>query len=217
MKRWVLDAALFVLLILLMGFQALPKPLHEAMGIIMPLLALLHLAWNRKWLSSLGKGRWNAYRALTAAVNLGLIVSLAVAAVSGLAIANRLFSGVFGVAWQRSILAHQAHITASYWLLIFSGLHLGLHWAGLWSRFIRWMGWDAASRRYRLGVRLAGGAIFALGVVGSFLHRIGDRLLMKHIFGTAASRLPPLAFLLILVAIFGMYAAVGYWTKKRIT
>ena len=38
MKRIVLDGLLFVLLILLMGFQVLPKPLHEALGIVMGIL-----------------------------------------------------------------------------------------------------------------------------------------------------------------------------------
>ena len=63
--------------------------------------------------------------------------------------------------------------------------------------------------RYRIGVRRAKVAIFIFGVAGSFLHRIGDRLLMKHIFGTAATKLPSPAFLLVLVAIFGLYAIIG--------
>ena len=95
MKRIVLDGLLFVLLILLMGFQVLPKPLHAALGIIMGVFVLLHLMWNGKWFSSLGRGAWNARRAASVVVNLGLTVSFAVALVSGLAIANRLFPGLF--------------------------------------------------------------------------------------------------------------------------
>lgn len=209
MKRVIVDGLLFVLLILLMGFQVLPKPLHEALGVVMGVFVPLHLAWNAKWFSSLGRGAWNVRRIISVVVNIGLTVSFAVALVSGLAIANRLFPGLFGVAWQRSIVAHQAHVAASYWLLIFSGLHLGLHWTPLWTRFVRWRGWDVSSMRYCIGVRRAKVAIFIFGVAGSFLHRIGDRLLMKHIFGTAATKLPSPAFLLVLVAIFGLYAIIG--------
>ena len=216
MKRIVLDGLLFVLLILLMGFQVLPKPLHEALGIIMGVFVLLHLMWNGKWFSSLGRGAWSSRRAASVVVNLGLTVSFAVALVSGLAIANRLFPGLFGLAWQKSIVAHQAHIASSYWLLIFSGLHLGLHWPALWTRFVRWRGLDVSSMRYRVGVRLARVAVFALGVTGSFLHRIGDRLMMKHVFGTAATKLPsPAAFLLVLVAVFGLYAIIGHRIENR--
>ncbi|MBR1553059.1 MAG: DUF4405 domain-containing protein [Schwartzia sp.] len=216
MKRMVLDGLLFALLVLLMAFQPLPKPLHEAMGVGMGALALLHLAWNGQWFSSLGRGKWNLRRAVSCFVNVALTVSFAVALVSGLAIAGHLFTGVFGPAWQKSILTHQAHIASSYWLLIFSGLHLGLHWTGLWSRFVRWRGWDVSSRGYRMGTRLATAAIFAGGVVGSFLHRIGDRLMMKHFFGTAATKLPLAAFLLVIVAIFGMYAVLGNKLQKRV-
>ena len=216
MKRIGLDGLLFVLLILLMGFQVLPKPLHEAMGVGMGVLVWVHIAWNRGWFSSLGRGRWTARRAVSAFVDVALLVSFIVALVSGLAIANRLFHGVFGLAWQKSILAHQAHVVSSYWLLIFSGLHLGLHWSGLWARFVRWRGWDVASLRYRFGARLATVSVFVLGVAGSFLHRIGDRLMMKHVFGTAATRLPSAAFLLVLAAVFGMYAVVGHKIGNKI-
>ena len=217
MKRILLDGLLFLLLVLLMGFHVLPKPLHEGLGVVMGLCTALHLAWNGKWLASLGRGGWNGRRALSAVVNAGLAVSFAVALVSGLAIANRLFPGLFGLAWQKSIVAHQAHITAAYWLLIFSGLHLGLHWTGLWTRFIRWRGWTASSRRYRVGVRMATAAVFLVGVVGSFLHRIGDRLLMKHVFGTAATKLPAAAFLLVLIGIFGLYATVAHIIGKKLS
>lgn len=217
MKRILLDGSLFALLILLMGFHVLPKPLHEALGIVIGISVLLHLAWNGQWFPSLRRGSWNIRRTVSVLVNFGLTVSFFVALVSGLAIANRLLPGLFGIAWQKSIVAHQAHIASSYWLLIFSGLHLGLHWSALWTKFVRWRGWNASSRRYRIGARCATIAVALLGVLGSFLHRIGDRLLMKHVFGTAATKLPPVAFLLVLVGIFGLYVVIGNKTGKRIT
>ena len=210
MKRGALDAALRVCLFLLMSFQFLPKALHEALGIGMGGGVLLHLAWNRGWLTALPRGRWSPGRAIPAVVNAALAVCFALALVSGLAIANQLFHGFFGMAWQRSIVAHQVHITSSYGLLILTGLHLGLHGAGLWRRFVLWAGLDASSRRVRGGLCLAAALTAALGVYGSFLHRLGDRLLMKHIFGTAATKLPFAAFLLVLLAIVGLYAVIGY-------
>ncbi len=210
MKRNVLDAALLVSLLLLMSFSFLSKALHEALGIAMGAGVFLHLAWNRGWLSSLPRGRWSLGRAIPAVVNLALAVCFLLALVSGLAIANQLFHGVFGMAWQRSIVAHQVHITSSYALLILTGLHLGLHGEALWRRFSLGANRDTSSSRARIVLRLAAVLTVALGVYGSFLHRLGDRLLMKHIFGTAATKLPFAAFLVVLLGIVGLYAVIGY-------
>lgn len=209
MKRNVLDAALSVVLLLLMSFSFLPKVLHEALGIVMGAFVLLHLAWNRGWLASLPRGRWSLGRAIPAVVNLALVVCFLLALVSGLAIANQLFHGVFGMAWQRSIVAHQVHVTSSYGLLILTGLHLGLHITGLWRRFALWANLDTSSRRVRVSLNLLAILTAAFGVYGSFLHRLGDRLLMKHIFGTAATKLPFAAFLVVLLGIVGLYAVIG--------
>ena len=209
MKRNVLDAALLVVLLLLMSFSFLPKALHEALGIAMGAFVLLHLAWNRGWLASLPRGHWSLGRAIPVVVNLALGVCFLLALVSGLAIANQLFHGVFGMAWQRSIVAHQVHVTSSYGLLILTGLHLGLHIAGLWRRFALWANLDTSSRRVRVGLNLLAILTAAFGVYGSFLHRLGDRLLMKHIFGTAATKLPFAAFLVVLLGIVGLYAVIG--------
>ena len=214
MKRNALDAALLVLLLLLMSFSFLPKALHEALGIAMGAGVLFHLAWNRGWLAALPHGRWSLGRAIPAAVNLALAVCFLLALVSGLAIANQLFHGLFGVAWQRSIVAHQVHITSSYALLILTGLHLGFHGASLWRRFALWANLDTLSRRVRVGLHCAAIMTAAVGVYGSFLHRLGDRLMMKHIFGTAATKLPFAAFLLVLLGIVGLYAVIGYVVGK---
>ena len=210
MKRNVLDAALLVLLLLLMSFSFLPKTLHEALGIAMGGGLLLHLVWNRGWIVSLPRGRWSLGRAIPAAVNLALAVCFLLALVSGLAIANQLFHGLFGIAWQRSIVAHQVHVTSSYALLILTGLHLGFHSASLWRRFAFWAKLDTSSRSLRVGLACAAIMTVAVGVYGSFLNRLGDRLLMKHIFGTAATKLPFAAFLLVLLGIVGLYAVIGY-------
>ena len=214
--RRLLDAALWALLLALMGFHVLPKALHEALGLLLPAVALWHLAQNRHWFAALRRGRWNGARAAAAFLNGALGVSLVLAVISGLAIANRLFHGVFGLYWERSILAHQVHVASAYWLLIFSGLHLGFHWSGLWPRLVRRCGWNPASRRYRKGCRLALFLIAAGGVLGSFLHRVGDRLLMKHVFGTAAARLPMPLFFLVLAAMFGLYAILGHSCQRRL-
>ena len=211
MKRIVLDIVLWVLLFYLTAFRLLPRKPHEALGILMPLLTLLHLVWNRTWFSSISRGKWNFNRVLFVFVNIGLLVSFVVATVSGLAVAHRLFHGIFGLAWQKSIFVRQIHIASGYWVLIFTGLHLGLHWQSLWTRFVRFCGWDVSKRGYRAACRAAIFAIVAGGVYGSFLNRIGDRLMMVELVRqSAATKLPVYLFLLVLLSIFSLYAVIGH-------
>ena len=210
MKRILLDIVLFVLLFYLTAFRLLPRKPHEALGIVMPLLTILHLGWTRAWFSSLLRGKWNYFRVLFLLVDIGLLASFVVATVSGLAVAHRLFHGIFGLAWQKSIFVRQIHIASGYWVLIFAGLHLGLHWQSLWGRFVRSCGWDVSKRGYRVLCRTAALAIAAGGIYGSFLNRIGDRLMMTELVRqTAATKLPVSLFLLVLLAIFGLWTAVG--------
>lgn len=211
MKRILLDAVLFVLLFYLMAFRLLPRKPHEAIGIILPLLTILHLVWNRAWFSSLPRGRWNGLRVVFAVVNVGLIVSFLVATVSGLAVAHRLFPGIFGLVWQKSMFMRQLHIASGYWMMIFTGLHLGLHWKSLWSRFVSFCGWDVSRRGYRMLCRGLTAAIVAGGIYGSFLNRMGDRLMMAGLVRQSmATKLPVALFILVLLLIFGLWAAIGY-------
>ena len=211
MKRILLDVVLFGLLFYLMAFRLLPRKPHEAIGVALPLLVILHLVWNRGWFSSLPYGRWNRLRIVFAVVNIGLIISFIVSMVSGLAVAHRLFPGIFGIVWQKSQFVRQIHIASSYWMMIFAGLHLGLHWKSLWARFMRFCGCNVSHRGYRLFSRMATAAVVAGGIYGSFLNRMGDRVMMvEFIRQTPATRLPKPAFLLVLLCIFGLWTAIGY-------
>lgn len=214
MKRIYLDAAMLLLTLAVMSFHHLPKTMHEALGIALPVLSLLHLAANRAWFTALRANGWSLSRLLSTLVNVSLISSLFVVTVSGLTIAHNLFHGVFGLHLERSILAHQAHVTAAYWLMIFSGLHIGLHLAGLRARLTRFFEVDAASGLFCTFERVFASVTTLAGVYGSFLCRIGDRLMMKHVFGTAAMKLPLFAFLLLLLGIIGMYAVIGYLLQR---
>ena len=71
------------------------------------------------------------------------------------------------------------HRALPYLFLILAGLHLGLHWRGLWQRFTRFCQWNTASPVYRaLSWGFAVG-IVGIGLYGSFANRLGDRILMK--------------------------------------
>ncbi|MBQ7515229.1 MAG: DUF4405 domain-containing protein [Schwartzia sp.] len=212
MKRIVLDTIMLVLLIVLMSFRVFPKWLHEALGLVLPILLFLHLRWNRGWFSSLQSRNW---RRLPDLVDIALLVSFLVATLTGLVIARNLFHGILGPGWERSIPVRRVHIAFSYGMLLLTGLHLGFHWPALWGRFVRWCRIDAASPVYRIGCRAAAILIAAAGAYASLLYQIGNRLLMRRIYGIAALKLPPAVVPFIFLAIIGLYTVLGaLWARR---
>lgn len=214
MKRIFLDIVLLVLFLLIMSFQLLPKMLHEVLGILILVAVVLHLIWNRPWFSSLLRGKWNFRRGMSAVVNWLLMVNVVVILVTGMMISNHLFKGVFGIALQRNITVHQLHVSLPYLLLILFGLHLGLHWSSLWHRFTNWRHWNLQSLKYRVGYYFMLALLIAGGVYSSFMNQIGDRLQLKHIFATAATKAPFGIFMLMLLSIIGMYAVVSFTVQR---
>jgi len=214
MKRIFLDFVLLVLFLLTMSFQFLPKILHEVLGVFMLAAAVFHLIWNRLWFSSLFRGKWNFRQSLSVMINWLLIVDVVIIMATGMMISNHLFKSVFGVYLQRNMMVHQLHVSLPYLLLILLGLHLGLHWASLWHRFTNWRCWNLQSLTYRGGCYFMVLFFIAGGIYASFMHQIGDRLRLKHLFVTAAKQAPFGIFMLMLLSIIGMYAVVSFTIQK---
>ena len=214
MKRNLTNVVLLALLLLTMSFHLLPGLLHEVLGTAWLLVIIWHLALNRAWFSSLCKGRRSAGRIFSALVNFLLVGSVITVVLTGMFISNHLFKGWFGMELARNITVHQLHASFSYLSMILAGVHLGLHWQGLWQRFLRWLSLDKNSRQICMVSRLSAAIIIVGGVYGSFLDRVGDRLFMKHIFATEATNLPPGIFPLLLLGIIGLYTCMGYGLQK---
>ena len=76
MIRRIVDAAMTVLLLLLMAYQVTGEALHEWIGMGMTVLVIAHQILNRRWYGALLKGKYNAYRVLTTVINILLLLSL---------------------------------------------------------------------------------------------------------------------------------------------
>jgi len=147
-------------------------------------------------------------------INWLLIVNVVIILATGMMISNYLFKGVLGIYLQRNITVHQLHVSLPYLLLILIGLHLGLHWSPLWHRLTNWCHWNLQALKYRIGCYFLIALLIAGGVNGSFMHQIGDRLQLKHIFATAATQASFGMFMLMLLSIIGMYAVVSFMIQR---
>ena len=215
MKRNLLNVVMILSFLLTMSFHFLPKILHEVLGIFWLLAVFAHLYINRSWFFSLFKGKWIMVRGVSSVINALLLIFAVVVTGTGVIISNHLFKGWFGMEMARSITVHQLHVSLPFVMMILMGVHLGLHWQGLWQRFFAQP--FANTRSLHIASRIGIAALFALGVYGSFENRIGDRLLMKHIFGTKATELPFGIFLSLFVGILALYVGVGYLLQKILT
>ena len=125
MIRRIVDAAMTVLLLCLVAYQVTGEVLHEWSGIGMTVLVIFHQLLNRKWYGALFKGKYNAYRVLTAAINILLLCSFALTAFCGMSMSAHAVTFLYGMA--PVSFARQMHLSLSHWTFVLMGLHLGMH------------------------------------------------------------------------------------------
>lgn len=209
MKRNMLNLLLLVVFFLLLAFSFLPNLWHEIIGVFALILMLVHLFINKGWLGSLKKIRWDLVQSSLAIVDFLLMVDFFVVFITGIFLSNQLFREYISMELHRNIMVQQLHVSMSWLLLMFIGLHLGMHGRVLWMKFIRWIHVNTENLYYRISRNFFMVVIIGIGVYASILNQLIDRLMLKHIFGTAASKESGILFGTFLLGIVGMCAIIG--------
>lgn len=215
-RKIYLDAAIFVLFILVMSFHFLPRVLHEILGLVMAATVFLHLVLNRHWIFSLVRANRTSRKKFSILINFLLLASFLVTLVTGIFISNYVFSEVVSLELRRNVTIHLLHHSASYLMMILIGIHLGLHWQEILGRVIRRFALRKNSIGYKILCRVAVAILICAGIYDSFLNQVGDRILMKHIFATAATELSFIGFAFLLVSNVALYAILSYRVSERI-
>ena len=123
--RTVIDACLLVLLLCQMAYQVTGEALHEWTGICMTLTVIVHQILNRRWYAAVFRGKYNAYRVLTTAVNVLLLAAMFGTAFCGMAMSEYAVPFLY---WTKGVfLVRPTHLALSHWSFLLMGLHLGLH------------------------------------------------------------------------------------------
>ena len=94
----IVDAAMTVLLLLLMAYQVTGEKAHEWIGMGMTVLVIVHQILNRKWYGALFKGKYNPYRSITTILNILLLASFALTAFSGMSMSGHAVPFLYGMA-----------------------------------------------------------------------------------------------------------------------
>ncbi|MBQ7453483.1 MAG: DUF4405 domain-containing protein [Selenomonadaceae bacterium] len=198
MKNFLLNAILFALFVAVMSFQLLPKVLHEILGVTLAAAILVHLSINRRRFESLTK-KLSPRKIFSLTTDLLLTICAGIIFASGLCISNYLFADVVSFELRRNMTIHQLHVAAPYVMMILLGVHVGLHWQAVMKNFPK-----------AIIMTLA-----AFGLAGLFINRVGDRILMRHIFGTPATELPGILFALMIAGGVILFALITFLLDKK--
>ena len=114
-----------ILLLFLMAYQVTGEVAHEFIGVSMFIFVIIHQILNIKWYSSLFKGKYNVNRIIMTIINVLLLFSFILTAISGMAMSNHAVPFLYNII--NVNIARTMHLAFSYWSFILMGMHLGLH------------------------------------------------------------------------------------------
>ena len=204
MRNILLDVVLFALFVAELSFRYLPGILHEIFGIVMAALIIWHIAMNRRRVRFM----------LT--LNIALAICSVLILATGVCISNHLFADAVSLEIQRNTMIRSLHVALPYVTLILIGVHVGLNWREFWNRLLHLIGAKEFYQRWKKFFMAAVIMLSAVGVVGLFMNRVRDRILMKHIFTTPATELPLVAFVLMIIGGVALFALITYLAKEKL-
>ncbi len=202
MKKFYIDIVLIVMTVAVMNFHFLPKILHEIIGVALAVALIVHIKWNLRALRSLNK----FYLAVDALMFVGMTAVM----ITGVIVSHHLFKSLAPMELKRTILVHQLHDAIPFALLILIGLHLGRNWLGFRQRLQKIFPLNPTVQKI-FAVFLIGS-----GIVGVYMDQLIDRLLMHHIFGTAATQLPLGLYAVLVLGMIALFTAVGIFLDRAI-
>ena len=209
MKKFLLDILLLILFFAVMSFYFLPHVAHEIFGVVMFVAVGVHLYFNRRQIFSLNRRSWTRQKIFSTLIFFLLAVLFMIIFVSGVCMSNFIFKDFIPQEIQRNMTIHQIHVAMPYIFLMLVGLHIGIHWQEIFGRLSNILKINKKSMLYKISARILIFILICFGVYGSFLNRMGDRILMKHIFATPATSHSLGVFVFFIFSTMSIYVVVG--------
>lgn len=205
--KMIVNAAMTVLLLLLMTYERIGGAVHEWLGVSIFVLFVLHHILDVAWTRSLFKGRYSVFRILQTMLAVLVLAAMLGSMISGVMLSR--YALVFldiqgGMSFARSL-----HMLSAYWGFVLISAHLGLHW----SVFI---GLAKCAVKVKNGAlkwiaRAVAFAISGYGIYAFIKRDIGGYMLLNNQFVFFDFEEPLVLFLLDYIAIMWLFAAVGHY------
>lgn len=126
--RITVDAGMYVLFLLLMGYHLFENLHHEMLGAAVFILFFIHNGLNWRWYKNLFKGKYTLSRSLQAGCNLLLCAAMLCTIASALMLSRDVF---YFLNLTNSGLGRKLHMGSTVWTFLLESLHLGSHWAAI--------------------------------------------------------------------------------------
>ncbi|MBQ8913600.1 MAG: DUF4405 domain-containing protein [Lachnospiraceae bacterium] len=201
--RMIIDILMVVLLPLLMAYSLIGEKLHEILGISIFALFIAHHIINRKWWTSLFKGKYNSVRILNTVVNLFLAVFMILQPISGILMSKYILKNVM-ISGTASTM-RKIHMTLAYWGFVMLSFHLGLHIKAMSEKINKHM-----NKTVRIIIAVIILFIAAYGVYAFKKRGLGDYLMMKVMFAFFDYKESKVRFLLDYAAIMVLFGELAY-------
>lgn len=213
--RMGVDICLTVLLPVLMAEILTGQEFHEWAGVAMAALFIIHHVLNWRWWKNIWKGGYKPVRFVSVMLNLLMLADISALVVSGIMMSGFVFDWlpVSG----GMILSRRLHLFASHWGLVLMSLHLGLHrsMAVKLGKKLR-----KGENPDSLAVWLARGLAAAAALFGIFAfvrQNIADYLFLRTAFVFWDETKTAFLFFAEVIAMMGLFIAIGYYGSKLLT
>lgn len=129
--RMILDIAMTIMFIILMGYYITGNTVHEILGTITFILFIIHNILNIKWYKSIFKGKHGFQRTFHIVINLLLFLAMIGMMVSGIMISAKVFSFLN---IPTTMFARRLHMVSTSWGFVLMSIHVGLHISGMMNK-----------------------------------------------------------------------------------
>ncbi len=195
-KRRILDAAMVVLLPLLMAYSLIGECFHEIAGSLMLVLFIIHHWLNRAWVRNLLRGRYTARRVFQTAINLLLMIFMVVQPVCGILMSKHLYAFLPTAGLADTV--RSIHLPLANWGFVLMSLHAGTHLGSI------------LPKKGKAVWHISMSAISVYGIFAFFKRRIPDYMFLKQAFVFFDYDEPLIFFLIDYVAVIILFVMAGY-------
>ena len=129
--RIILDIAMTILFVALMGYYVSDNKVHEILGTITFVLFIIHNILNIKWYKGIFKGKHSFQRTFHIIINLLLFISMLGMMISGIMISANVFDFLN---IPTTMFGRRLHMISTAWGFVLMSIHVGLHITGFMNK-----------------------------------------------------------------------------------
>lgn len=205
----IIDAAMILLIPVLMAEILTGQQAHEWLGTGMVLLFVLHHILNFGWMRNLFKGKYSPLRCAGTTLNILLLFDFLALAFSGIMMSGFVFDWLPFSGGM--ITARTLHLFASHWGLILMSLHTGMHWKLIFGMCKRKLPEIKSGDVFLWLLRGAAFGIVLFGIYAFAQQKMTDYLFMRTHFVFFDETKSVFLFYAEVAAMIGMFIVAGHY------